>query len=82
MGQIEKSRSSNTMAKSSAAVKKPSTTTTSPPTVQGNPLDLSDPKIQGILLVGLLVVLALALWYGFTRGCMGRRRRRRTSCYQ
>ncbi|KPI93329.1 hypothetical protein RR46_10589 [Papilio xuthus] len=39
-------------------------------------LSFSDPKVQGVLLIGLLVVLSIALWFGFTHGCLSRRRRR------
>lgn len=44
-------------------------------------VNLCDPKVQGLLLALLLIILTLALWFGFTNGCLGgRRRRRRRSC--
>ncbi|XP_041974238.1 uncharacterized protein LOC121729704 [Aricia agestis] len=41
--------------------------------------NIRDPKTQSVVLVGLLVVLGVALWYGFSANCMRRRRRRRRS---
>lgn len=80
MGHIEEKTSSIKMAKSSSGVKKSSARTTNTQLTK-EPINFCDPKIQGVLLVGLLAVLALALWFGFTRGCLGtRRRRRRRSC--
>lgn len=85
MGQIvEKSSSAKLAKKSSSAVKKASSGATRTGKGKavggGDSLNLSDPKVQSILLVGLLAVLALALWFGFTNGCFSRRRRRRRSC--
>lgn len=42
-------------------------------------LDFSDPKVQTAMLLGLLAIMAVALWYGFTQGCFTSRRRR--SCW-
>lgn len=42
-------------------------------------VDFRDPKIQTAMLLGLLAIMAVALWYGFTQGCF--RRRRRHSCW-
>ncbi|VVC94171.1 unnamed protein product [Leptidea sinapis] len=64
------------MKKSSSGIKK----TRSKLKGKGESITLSDPKVQVVLLVGLLAVLALALWFGFKNGCIGRRRRRRRSC--
>lgn len=78
MGQIEERSSSIKMAKSSSDAKKSSKAAVP---VGKEPINLCDPKVQGVLLVVLLAVLAIALWFGFTRGCLGtRRRRRRRSC--
>lgn len=38
--------------------------------------DIHDPKVQTAMLVGLLAIMAVALWYGFTQGCFRTRRRR------
>lgn len=78
MGQLDESRSASKMAKSTSAVKKSSSSKGKKG--QSSDLSFSDPKVQGVLLVGLLAVLALALWFGFTHGCLRRRRRRRSSC--
>ncbi|CAG4922526.1 unnamed protein product [Colias eurytheme] len=79
MGQIVDKKSSTKMSKTGSGIRKSSGG------VKGNnkknEIDFCDPKVQGVLLVGLLAVLALALWFGFTSGCLGnRRRRRRRSC--
>lgn len=51
-----------------------------PPTQKGEVcVDFSDPKIQTAMLLGLLAIMAVALWYGFTQGCF--RGRRRRSCW-
>lgn len=85
MGRLDPrdSKSSTKMAKkSSSGVKKSSSggKKASPKSSASKGLDMNDPKIQTALLVGLLAILALALWYGFTHGCLSRRRRRRSSC--
>lgn len=76
MGQIVENVSSSKLAKSSSGLKKRGKGMKS----GGSSLDLADPKVQSVLLVGLLAVLALALWFGFSNGCFSRRRRRRRSC--
>lgn len=79
MGQIEEKSSSIKMAKSSSGVRKANMKSSGK--TSNESINFCDPKVQGVLLVGLLAVLALALWFGFTRGCLGtRRRRRRRSC--
>lgn len=42
-------------------------------------VDFRDPKVQTAMLLGLLAIMAVALWYGFTQGCF--RSRRRRSCW-
>lgn len=77
------------MAKNAYGVKKTSSgsskaakSSKSTPQTPSN-LNLSDPKVQSAVLVALLAILVLALWYGFTHSCLGRRRRRRqSSCCQ
>lgn len=90
MGQIAEVKSSVRMAKSGSAVKKTSSSSTKSskkntpnvtPIEKTSSLDFCSPKVQGVLLIGLLVVLAIALWFGFTHGCIQRRRRRRSTCY-
>ncbi|CAK1548551.1 unnamed protein product [Leptosia nina] len=72
MGVAEKT-SSSALAKSASGAKKGSRSSAKKP----EPINFYDPKVQGIMLVGLLAVLALALWLGFKNGCFGGRRRRR-----
>lgn len=74
MGQITEDKSSIKMAKKASAG--PSAKSSG---LQQKSINFNDPKIQGALLVGLLGVLALALWFGFSRGFY-RRRRRRSCC--
>lgn len=77
MGQIEEKTSSVKMGKSSSATKKASAKSSKTKRLSSEPINFCDPKVQGVLLVGLLVILAIALWFGFKNGCIGRRRRRR-----
>ncbi|PZC87073.1 hypothetical protein B5X24_HaOG201309 [Helicoverpa armigera] len=80
MGQLDEARSSSRMGKSSSTVKKSSSTKGKKGGAGGSECwNFSNPKVQGVLLVGLLAVLAAALWFGFSHGCLRRRRRRRPS---
>ncbi|CAH0699042.1 unnamed protein product [Spodoptera exigua] len=80
MGQIDESKSTPKMAKSSSAVKKSSSTKGKGGASGGLDIDFSDPKVQVAVLVVLLTVLGAALWYGYTHGCLRRRRRRNSCC--
>ncbi|CAH4030817.1 unnamed protein product [Pieris brassicae] len=74
MGHPVEKTSSAALAKSASSAKKGSRTTGKK---ISDPINFYDPKVQGIILAGLLVVLSLALWLGFKNGCFGGRRRRR-----
>lgn len=75
MGRLDESGSSLKMAKKKSSDTKATKTRVGSSSAVMN---LNDPKTQVVLLIGLLTVLAVALWYGFTHGCL--RRRRRRSC--
>lgn len=83
MGELEVNSATEVANNANAAVKRGSASAEA----TGNEtlkefLNLADPKVQGMLLVGLLAVLTLALLYEFTYGCLCRRRsrRRQRSC--
>lgn len=45
-------------------------------------IEIGDTQIQSMILVGILIILALAFWYGLKVGCLpAPRRRRRPSCW-
>lgn len=80
MGQLEV-KPSPKMAKSASTTVKKASSSSTKAKGKGAPesgLNFSDPKVLAI--VGLIAILALLLWYGYSNGCLRRRRRRRSSC--